>query len=71
MSKDRGSADAWLLTAFAVVVVLLGGFVLWLAHKDEPKLRAECEARGGMLISTRDKLYTCVGRPPAAPAANN
>lgn len=40
-------------------------WVFWAAHKDEPKLRAECEAKGGMLISTRSELYACVGKPQA------
>lgn len=50
-------------------IFIVGGLALivYAAHKDEPRLRAECEARGGMLIGTRNELYTCVGKPPELP----
>ena len=46
--------------AFFVVGLI---WVVWAAHKDEPKMRADCEARGGQLIGTRAPLYTCVSVP--------
>ena len=63
------SNTAILAVIFAITMACLA-LVVWAAHKDAPGLREECEARGGMLISTRDELYTCVGRPtkPVDPA---
>jgi hypothetical protein len=43
----------------AVVVALLV-LLVWFVYRDEPELRAECEARGGVLISARSPLYVCV-----------
>lgn len=68
--QQRGAVPDFVL--FWGAGLAIGCGLLWIfysAHKDEPKLRAECEARGGMLISTRSELYTCVGKPPELPAS--
>ena len=41
-------------------------YLFWATHKDAPQVRAACEARGGMLISTRGAFYSCVGKPLVA-----
>ena len=63
------SAACMLALIFAIPMAFLA-WVVWVAHKDTPRLRQECEERGGMLISTRGDLHTCVGKPtkPADPA---
>ena len=68
--QQRGAIPDFVL--FWVAGLAIGCGLMWIfysAHKDAPKLRAECEARGGMLISTRGELYTCVGKPPELPAS--
>ena len=50
---------------FAAVIAAIT-YLFWTTHKDEPQVRAACEARGGMLISTRGAFYSCVGRPLVA-----
>ena len=67
---QRGAVPDFVIFWGVGIAIVCG--VLWIvysAHKDAPKLRAECEARGGMLISTRSELYTCVGKPPELPAS--
>lgn len=69
-SRMRGAISGfalWILALLAIAAWVM--WIAWASHKDEPKLRAECEARGGMLIGTRTELYACVGKPPALPAS--
>lgn len=52
-------------TALVIVIFSLVAFILyitWEYREETPRLSAECEARGGMLIETRDG-HACVGRP--------
>ena len=68
--RHAGAVPDFVYFFIAGIVIIFG--LLWLehrAHGHAPKLRAECEARGGMLLSTRDTLYACVGKPPE-PAAS-
>ena len=68
--RQRGAVpDFVIFCGFAITIVCGVLWIVYSAHKDAPKLRAECEARGGMLISTRSELYTCVGKPPELPAS--
>ena len=46
--------------AFILEIIATITAIFYLAHSDEPKLRAECEARGGVLISAGAPLYVCV-----------
>ena len=66
MTTEFGKTKNFLLFLFVLGGLILGalGLLAHIVHKNEPQLRAECEARGGMLIGTRNELYTCVGKPP-------
>ena len=70
MKKPIHPSDDSLLVFIFVITMAVIAWVVWTAHKDAPRLQEECEAQGGMLISTRNELYTCVGKPtkPADPA---
>jgi hypothetical protein len=63
--KKADYVDMYLLSAAFCVFMALLSWVVWFAHKDATTLRAECEARDGILISSRNELYTCVGKPPS------
>lgn len=67
--QERGAAHELLLLASVLIAAVSA--LIWIfrtAHADEPMLRSECEARGGMLIRTQSPLYTCAGKPASAPA---
>lgn len=68
LEQMRGAVPAFVLWWLAGITIVGLWWIYWAAHKYEPKLRVECEARGGMLIGTRSELYTCVGKPAAAPS---
>lgn len=68
LSAPPAVPDFVIFCGFGITIVCGILWIVYSAHKDAPKLRAECEARGGMLISTRSELYTCVGKPPELPA---
>ena len=60
------STDGMIEMLFLAAVIAAITYLFWTTHKDEPKARAACEARGGMLISTRSDFYSCVGKPLVA-----
>ena len=41
-----------------VIVVITFGFLY--AHKDDSRLKIECEAAGGLFVQTREPLNICV-----------
>lgn len=50
----------WELILIGVVVAFVCAVVFY-AHKDDSRLRAECEARGGVLVEAKDPpLHVCV-----------
>ena len=69
--KERARVNRYDCALIAIAVlfaaVLAGlAWIFWAAHSDAPLLRADCEARGGMLIRTPSPLYACVATPPKA-----
>jgi len=65
-NKNDMDAGDWMLIGFLGCVI---AFILFIGHypsKNEPKLRADCEARGGLLIVARGTKthFTCVAIPP-------
>lgn len=49
-------------------VIVLMIFLLWIpyqVHKDDAKLRAACEAAGGVFVEAREPIHICVKRQPS------
>jgi hypothetical protein len=50
----------WIIVMIALSAIAFSTFVMWHAHKDDARLRAECEARGGTFVEARSPMHTCV-----------
>jgi len=58
MKDEYGYGPVLFLLGFVACIAI--GYILLNPHKDDARLKAECESRGGVFVEARDPLHVCV-----------
>lgn len=49
-----------ILLVIGLGFIIFIGYIFNNVHKDDAKLRSECEARGGVFVEARQPIHICV-----------